>query len=218
MQRLCSACREAHAAPRERCARCALPLPTLVPRCAACEREPVPFAAAIAAVDYVFPWADVVADFKQHQALDHAQLFAQMIVQAAQREHREVDLVVPMPTSATRLRERGFNPAWELTRRVARALHIDTRTGVLQRLIDTPPQRGLDREQRRANVRGAFSVVPHEAWRLQGKRIALVDDVMTTCATAAEATRVMLAAGARSVDVWVLARTPDVDDARVATA
>jgi ComF family protein len=218
MRRLCSDCSDAHAAPRERCARCALPLPAQVPRCAACEREPVPFAAAIAAVDYAFPWADVVADFKQHQALDHATLFAQMIVQAARREHRAVDLVVPMPSSATRLRERGFNPAWELARRVARSFDLDTRNGVLQRLIDTPPQRGLDREQRRANVRGAFSVAAHEAWRLHGKRIALVDDVMTTCATAAEAARVMLAAGARSVDVWVLARTPDIDDGRVALA
>jgi predicted amidophosphoribosyltransferase len=79
---------------------------------------------------------------------------------------------------------------------------------MLQRLIDTAHLADLPRAQRAARIRGAFGIAPGQAHRLQGRRVALVDDVMTTGATAAEAARVLLSAGASEVHVWVLARTP----------
>jgi len=79
----------------------------------------------------------------------------------------------------------------------------------LRRTRDTGHQLALPREQRAANVRGAFAVAPRTAGVLRGRRVALVDDVMTTGATLAEAARVLLAAGAAEVQAWVVARTPD---------
>jgi ComF family protein len=122
------------------------------------------------------------------------------------REQRP--LLVPTPSSAERLRERGYNQAWELARRLGPALGIATERDLLLRLRDTPHQLSLPAEQRSANVRGTFAVEPRRAAALQGRAVTIVDDVMTTGATAAEMARLLLAAGAVSVDVWVLARTP----------
>ncbi len=119
------------------------------------------------------------------------------------------DVVLPMPASAQRVRERGFNPAWEIARRVARAVQLPTSASVLQRLVHTPSQRGLTHAERRANVRGVFAVAAHQTAWVRHRRVALLDDVMTTCATASEATHALLQAGATSVEVWLLARTPD---------
>jgi predicted amidophosphoribosyltransferase len=83
---------------------------------------------------------------------------------------------------------------------------VPARADVLVRPLDRAPQAGLDRAARRRNLQGAFAV-PHSA-AVAGRRLALVDDVLTTGATAAEATQALLAAGAASVEVWALARTP----------
>jgi predicted amidophosphoribosyltransferase len=80
--------------------------------------------------------------------------------------------------------------------------------GLLLRTVDTPHQLSLPRERRTANVRGSFALDPRAAERVRGQAVALVDDVMTTGATAAEASRMLLAAGATTVQVWVAARTP----------
>jgi predicted amidophosphoribosyltransferase len=101
-----------------------------------------------------------------------------------------------------------MNQAWELARRVAGPLAIETTPRVLRRLIDTAHLADLPRAQRVARIRGAFGIGPGQAQRLHGRRVALVDDVMTSGATAAEAARVLLSAGASEVHVWVLARTP----------
>jgi predicted amidophosphoribosyltransferase len=85
---------------------------------------------------------------------------------------------------------------------------IQADTNSLLRTRDTERQMALPRERRLANVRGAFAVDPSAYPRLRGQSVALVDDVMTTQATASEAARVLLESGARSVEMWVLARTP----------
>ena len=105
-----------------------------------------------------------------------------------------------------------MNQAWELARRVAAPLGIDASGVVLRRLIDTPHLADLPREQRAARIRGAFGIQPAHMHRLRGQCVALVDDVMTSGATAAEAARVLLAAGASEVQVWVVARTPAPGD------
>jgi predicted amidophosphoribosyltransferase len=120
-------------------------------------------------------------------------------------------LLMPMPLSASRLRERGYNQAWELARRLARGLRLRADARLLLRVRDTPHQVDLPFGQRAANVRGAFAVEPLRRTELAGQDVALVDDVLTTGATAAEAARVLRAAGAARVRVWVVARTPRPD-------
>jgi ComF family protein len=116
------------------------------------------------------------------------------------------DLVVPVPLATERLAERGYNQAWELARRVARRAGRPASPFVLERHLARVPQAGLGRTERRRNLQGAFQVA--DASKVAGRRIALVDDVVTTGATVAEAAGALMAAGAAAVQVWALARTP----------
>jgi len=116
----------------------------------------------------------------------------------------QYDLVVPVPLHRRRLRWRGFNQAALLAAEVASKLDCKLDTTSLIRVIATGPQTANDLESRRRNVRRAFAVKrPH---RIANRRVLLVDDVMTTGATVNECARTLRAAGARSVDVFTLAR------------
>ena len=108
--------------------------------------------------------------------------------------------------------ERGLNQSWEIARRVARELGLAARADALLRLRDTPHQVGLSRQQRLHNLEGALCVEPARQRTIEGRDIALVDDVMTTGATAAACAEVLLRAGAASVQAWVVARTPAPDE------
>ncbi|MBS0444518.1 MAG: ComF family protein [Proteobacteria bacterium] len=192
--------------------RCALEVPDGVRVCGACLLEPPPHDAARAAVDYVHPWDGLVARFKFQAALDLADVLAGRLL-AAVEDDPAPDWLLPVPLSKERLRERGYNQAWELGRRVARILGCRTDPHLLLRLHDRPPQLALARERRAANVRHAFAIEPARRRELQRADVAVVDDVMTTGATAAEVSRVLLDAGAARVRWWVVARTPRPADA-----
>jgi ComF family protein len=122
-------------------------------------------------------------------------------------ENTQVDWVLPVPLSPARLAERGYNQALLLARHVARALGVPLDTEALLRPIDAPHQADLTREQRINNLRGVFMVDPKARPRIQNRRVALVDDVITTGSTAIEASRELLRAGAQAVEVWAVART-----------
>ncbi len=161
----------------------------------------------MAAVDYGFPWVGLIADFKFHGQPDLAAALAPLLALASLATPQP-DAVLPMPLSPQRLAERGYNQAWELARRVAASRGLACWPQALQRPVELAHQSQLNRAQRLANLRGAFYVPPEAQARLRGARVALVDDVMTTGATAHEATLTLLRAGAAAVDLWMLARTP----------
>lgn len=212
-QRLCAGCVARFGNPVPRCVRCALEVPTGAAECGACLRDPPPFERTVAAVDYAHPWNRLITSYKFHQALDLAPAFAGCMLEALQRSGAShPDILLPVPLSEQRLRERGYNQAWELTRRLGRALRHAADAQLLLRVKDSLHQVALPLAQRAAHVRGAFAVEPRRLRELQGREVALVDDVMTTGATAAEIARVLLQAGAARVHVWVLARTPRPED------
>ncbi|KNZ30676.1 MAG: hypothetical protein AD742_21190 [Methylibium sp. NZG] len=212
-QRVCGECVTRFAPPTHRCMRCALELPSAATVCGRCLRDPPPYGAAVAALDYGHPWDGLITRFKFHASLDLAPVLASHLLQAVQRSNvAHPSLLLPIPLSPQRLRERGYNQAWELARRLGRALHCQTDARLLLRVKDGAHQLAFPREQRAANVRGAFAVEPLRRSEVRGRRIALIDDVMTTGATAAEATHVLLQAGAAEVQVWVVCRTPPPDD------
>lgn len=212
-QRLCTDCLARFAAPRRRCTRCAIDLPGVAEVCGDCLRRPPPFERSVAAVDYLPPWRELITRFKFHDGLDLAPAFAALLVQAVQRAAPLLPaLVLPAPLAPARWRERGYNQAWELARRLAPALGLPAEPAVLLRVRDTPHQLELPLNQRAANVRDAFAVEPRRRGEVDGRDIALVDDVLTTGATAAAMARALRQAGARSVQVWVLARTPRPGD------
>ena len=115
------------------------------------------------------------------------------------------DAVIPLPLHEKRLRERGFNQALELAKPVAVRLGSPIERTILFRTGHTLPQAGLSLKERKANVLRAFATRK----KLTGKRVLLVDDIATTCASVEAASHVLREAGAASVDVAVVARTPE---------
>ena len=214
VQRVCTPCVQRYGAPLPRCRRCALQVPSGTAVCGACLIDPPPYASTIAAVDYGHPWDGLITQFKFHAALDLSSALATQMLAARRRSDAPAPtLLLPIPLSDARLRERGYNQAWELARRLGRALRCPTDARLLLRVRDTPHQLAFPPEQRAGNVRAAFAVEPRRRAELQGRNVTLVDDVMTTGATVAEAARTLRQAGAAEVGVWVVARTPRHDDA-----
>jgi ComF family protein len=171
--------------------------------CTACRESPPPFATTLAAFRYGFPLDRLLPRFKFHADLAAGRLVAQLlgdalIAAAADRP----DAVVPLPLHRSRLRERGYDQALELARPLARRLGVPLRADGLRRIRATAAQTGLHAGERRRNLRGAFAV----AGAALPPHVALVDDVMTTGATLAEAAGALRAAGVARVDVWVVAR------------
>ncbi len=180
--------------------------------CDDCRHAPPPWSRAIAAIDYDFPWDSLIVAMKAQTGADRAPALASLLATAIpDDEAREVDAVVPIPLAPRRLRERGFNQAWEVARRVAAAHRRPAHADVLSRVLETPVLAPLNRTQRAGHLRAAFMVEPAADARVRGRRIALVDDVLTTGATLTAATQALLRHGAADVVVWVVARTPKPD-------
>lgn len=206
-RRVCGACEARFAAPRHRCSTCAMPMPQGVDVCGECLRHPPGFDACLAAVDYDYPWAQAMAAFKFHADAGWAGTLAGLLRSApgAQQALDAADLVLAMPLSRERLRERGFNQALLLARELA---PHKAPPQLLLRIKAAEAQSGLPRAQRLRNLRGAFAVEPTLAHRVAGQRVVLLDDVMTTGATLQSAAGVLRQAGAVHITAMVVARTP----------
>lgn len=206
--RVCADCRACYAPLLPRCRLCALRSPAGVERCGACLRQPPPWSRAVAACDYGYPWDGLLGAFKFEAALDLLPALADLLARRVQAEAADVDGLLAVPLADGRLRERGYNQAALLAAELARRLQRELLGDAVRRVVATAHQIDLPRERRAANLRGAFAVEPGARAALQGRRLALVDDVMTTGATVGELARVLRAAGVAEVQVWVLARTP----------
>jgi len=203
---LCRDCVTRFAAVTTRCASCALPVPPGVTRCGACLRAPPPHDSCLVATSYCWPWTHCIAQLKFGNDPGLARPLAAMLADApgVAGALAAADAVLPMPLTSQRLSERGYNHAQLLAGHLAPRR---VRTGVLLRVRHTPPQRGLPRAQRLKNVRRAFAVDPRHTAALQGRRVALVDDVMTTGASLREAALALRAAGAAHITAIAFART-----------
>jgi ComF family protein len=204
---LCAACAQSLPRVGAACPVCALPSARDT-ACGACLAHPPPYAGTVAAFAYAFPVDRLLQRIKYGGRLALAQ-WAGAALAAAVRDtfasrigRTRPDCVVALPLAAARQRDRGFNQAREIAVRVARGTGLPL-AAPLARITAGPPQTALPWAERRRNVRGAFAVRAP----VRGARIALVDDVMTTGATLAEASRALLAAGAEHVECWVVART-----------
>lgn len=170
--------------------------------CGGCLRQAPAFDRTLAAFSYGFPIDRLLHAFKYSGNLDVANVLAEPLARLADPLPRP-DLLLPMPLHAARLKERGFNQALEIARPISRWLGIQLVADACERTRDTPTQAGLKWKERRRNVRGAFACKLDVA----GKKVAVLDDVMTTGATLDELSRMLRGRGATEVSAWVVART-----------
>lgn len=187
--------------PAEVCPRCALASPSGA-LCGRCLAEPPQFDATVAALWYRFPADVLVQSLKFRGELALAAVLASILSRKLAQEN--ADCVVPVPLSSARLRQRGYNQAAEIARRLGKGR---VELGLCERGRDGRPQTELPFAERRRNVRGAFRV----RRAIAGATVAVVDDVMTTGATLDEIARTLKAAGAARVVNWVVVRTPPHD-------
>ena len=175
-------------------------------RCPACLASPRAFARARSAVIYDDASRDLILQFKHADRTDLAGLFAGWINRAADDLLAEADTVVPVPLHPSRLLSRRYNQAAEIARPLARRRGIAYLPGALVRRKASESQAGKSASGRRRNVVGAFAVPDRAKVRIEGRRIVLIDDVLTTGATAEACARALLKAGAAAVDLATVAR------------
>lgn len=175
-------------------------------RCAACLARPYAFARCRAACVYDENSRELILRFKHGDQQQFAPLFARWISRAAAPLIEEADVVVPVPLHPLRLLARRFNQAAEIARPLARTAGLDYLPDALIRARRTDTQGGKSARGRRLNVRSAFDVSESGARRIKGRRVLLIDDVLTTGATAEACASALLGAGARAIDLAVIAR------------
>ncbi len=174
--------------------------------CAACLARPRRISRARAACLYDEHSRDLILKLKHADRTDLAPLFARWLSRAAAELVAEADVLCPVPLHPRRLLARRYNQAAEIARPLARWTRTAYRPELLVRTRSTPTQGGKSGRGRRENVRNAFTVPPGMAAKVNGQRILLIDDVLTTGATAEACAKALLAAGASAVDLAVVAR------------
>lgn len=174
--------------------------------CAQCRHQPPPQTYACVALDYAFPAQLLMIDLKQRGQLTLARPLAHMMLKSAQMAMlaQPPDAWVAVPASAQRLRRFGFSPPQQLAWHMSQLSGIALRTDWLGRVRDTTPQKNRSRAERQTALAHSLLASPC----VQGRWIGVVDDVMTTGSTLAEAARALLAAHARGVTIVAAMRTP----------
>ncbi|MCX7825457.1 MAG: ComF family protein [Verrucomicrobiae bacterium] len=207
---LCPSCRrQMRPIHRPFCERCSLPFDGVADgafRCSNCADKNYYFHHAVCGCRLTGVARECVHQFKYQHALWIGPELAELMIAAAREriEWPKVDMVVPVPLFPSRQRERGFNQAEWLARRLVRALPAPLCKGNLRRVRETDNQALLNAAERIENVRGAFAV--RDPRPFLKRRLVLVDDVFTTGATTNECARVLLDAGAESVIVLTVGR------------
>jgi ComF family protein len=194
----------------DQCTTCALPLPAPGLTCGECLQAPPAFTQVVAPWRYDFPLDSLITRFKHNGKWPFGHLLADVAGQYLQHRFDEglprPDVLVPVPLANKRLRQRGFNQAALLGRWLSQQLDLPFAEHAVRRIHDTSAQQDLDARARKHNLRHAFALAPETD--VQGRHCALIDDVLTTGATAQALARLLKDAGAARVDVYCLARTP----------
>lgn len=194
---------------KPQCRRCGRPFefdPFGDVECAECLRHPPVYEKARSCMVYDAGCRSLILAFKHADRVDMAPTLTTWLQRAGEEVWQGADLIVPVPLHWTRLWSRKFNQSAELAR------HLALKTGkvyapdLIRRKRRTPSQANLRAKARAKNVRGAFSASKKAATQISGKRILLIDDVMTTGSTLNACAGVLLWAGAEAVDVLTLAR------------
>lgn len=202
---LCSWCRQALQQADHTCRLCAAPLPAMheerLPICGRCQRRPPPWERLQVIGDYRPPYPMLIPRLKYSGQILLAPLLARLLA-----DHLDLseppEAIIPVPLHWWRQWWRGFNQAEEIALTLSELIGIPCDNRLLRRVRATPQQTKLSAGQRRRNLRGAFQIRPHAY-----QHVALLDDVVTTGATAGHLTRLLHESGVTKVEVWAVCRT-----------
>ncbi len=170
--------------------------------CGRCLKKPPEFDETYAPFLYYDVMRYLITELKFHNRFKHARLLSKLLANYIAEAAQPPDCIIPIPLHQSRYRQRGFNQAIEIARHLSKQLAIPLDLTTCVRTRDTAHQTDLPAKQRKKNVKSAFSVIRP----LKARHIAIVDDVMTTGATADALAHTLKTHGAAQVDVWVCAR------------
>jgi len=203
---LCQGCADSLARPSENiCAICAAQIPGCDRSqvCGRCQQQPPAFDHVSAALVYTQPADGLIHDLKYNNKLYLARTLGDLLARSIEQQYDELpDVLLPVPLHRARLRKRGYNQSLEIAGPVSRLLGLGIDPHLVSRVRNTDPQTRLAPGHRARNVKHAFKAVRP----VEGRRIALIDDVMTTGHTVNAVARALKVAGAKQVLVWVVAR------------
>lgn len=203
-----------------KCARCSIPILTLVPddaaQCGSCLADPPPFHGAPAALAYGPVARRVALRLKYARRLGHAKLMAELMARPLAtliHEAGEPPMLIPVPLHRWRLWSRGFNQAALVARHLAMASEAEVADDLLLRRRATPSMRGLGRKARAQAVQGAFVLAPDAKARAKGRHLIIIDDVHASGATLRACAKLLARSGAGRVSALTFARVvPDTPD------
>lgn len=206
---LCPACwHDTHFISGSTCTTCSAPLIGEVTgtQCDTCLRFPPPWQRGIAVLEYEGTGRRLVIALKRQDRLDIAPALATWMHRATAPVLAQTDIIAPVPLHPSRLARRKFNQSAELARPLSEMAGVDHIPDLLTRTRKTESQQGKDRIERQQNLKAAIAPTPRHRALIEGKRVLLVDDVLTTGATLSACTEACFAAGAENVNICVLAR------------
>ncbi len=204
MHGLCDGCLQGLPWNTSACRRCALPL-MVGHLCGACQTRLGAYDEVVAPVIYREPVDRIVCELKYSARLAWARTAAGLIVDTIRyRDEPLPDLLVPVPMTLRAVRRRGFQPSTTIARLIGKRLTLRTHESIVGKHRETKRQSTLTHRERESNISGVFEVRQQSA----GRKIVLVDDVVTTGSTVAELARILKKTGTAQVRVWAFARTP----------
>jgi ComF family protein len=201
---VCEECQQSLSNTDHRCQSCATPLKSELHFCGACLTQAPLFSKAYTLYDYSGSCATLVKHFKFDHQLCIGDFFAHKMCDkylSIISQYGKYDAIIPLPLSRQRLKERGYNQTHELLRIVAKKANVLIDQTSVQRTKATRALSSLKLDERKLEIKGAFSAQP-----IEYKRVLLVDDVMTTGSSMDELAKTVLKAGVKSCDILILAR------------
>ena len=209
---ICHECLNSVIKERSSCQHCALPLSTSQAFCGDCLKQPHHFSMIHAVGDYQAPFPALIKKFKYSKNLLEGELLADLLLRSirfnfSEEQIKEIDYLLAVPLHPDKLHKRGFNQAALITQFLSKRLGIPILEDVVIRNKCTIPQEGLSLKERKENLKDAFTIKENHLQKLNDQHIVIVDDVVTTGATANSLCKLLRENNAREIDIWCICRT-----------